>query len=146
MNRGWSIPDVYANRGSDLDTCPECGGPKTKHGVMCIACRRRIGRPRRPLAERFWKKVDRRGPDECWPWTGATVQGYGRLNIDNRSVLAPRVLIEVEFGVPVPPHLRVLHHCDNPPCCNPAHLFIGTQADNVADMWAKGRASWQKNA
>jgi len=56
--RGWAVPDVYVSRPSDLDECPGCGGPKTKHGMVCIACRRRIGRVsrwgNRSVEERFW--------------------------------------------------------------------------------------------
>lgn len=139
--RGWTIPDVYRSRPSDLDTCPQCGGPKTKHGSMCIACRRRIGRFARPFAERFWEKVDRRSPDECWPWLGRarTSFGYGAFAIGrDRANRAHRIAWELTNG-PVPVGLSALHRCDNPPCCNPAHLFLGTQADNIADMVAKGR-------
>ena len=144
--RGWSIPDRYESRPGDMDTCPDCGGPKTKHGARCIACHRAlVGRPSRPLAERFWEKVDRSGgTDACWPWIGAIgVHGYGRVNLDGRSTgIASRVAWTLTFGDPG--DLGVLHRCDNPPCCNPAHLFLGTQLDNSRDMVAKGRAAWQR--
>jgi hypothetical protein len=143
MNRGWSIPDVYRTRAGDIDTCPECGGPKTKHGLMCIACRRRVGRRSRwgdhTLAERFWSKVDRRGPDECWVWTGAVdAHGYGRINVDGKSTKVGRVSL-VLSGVEVPTGLGALHTCDNPPCVNPAHLYAGTQRDNARDAIERGR-------
>lgn len=91
------------------------------------------------VVERFWAKVDRRGPDECWPWTGATQQtGYGRFRVDGRLQGAHRVAYVLTHG-----HLRpgahVLHRCDTPGCCNPSHLFLGTHADNMADKEAKGR-------
>ena len=93
----------------------------------------------RPLAARFWSKVDRRGPDECWPWIGSTnQQGYGQIR-DGTARLASRVAWEMHTGASVPEDLFVLHRCDNPPCVNPAHLFLGTLADNNRDMREKGR-------
>jgi predicted XRE-type DNA-binding protein len=68
--------------------------------------------------------------------------GYGKATRGGRSVLTHRLAWEEAHG-PVPPGRRVLHHCDNPPCRNVLHLFLGTQADNVADMDAKGRRKWK---
>jgi hypothetical protein len=94
-------------------------------------------------SELFWAKVDRRGPDECWPWTGYRHEkGYGITTAFGRSprLRAHRAVWLMTVG-PIPDGLRVLHRCDNPPCCNVAHLFLGTDADNTADMLAKNRHS-----
>lgn len=93
-----------------------------------------------PPAMRHASKVDRRGPDECWPWTAARDKdGYGTLQVGHRPHRAHRIAYESATGTPIPPGMIVLHTCDNPPCQNPQHLRLGTHADNVHDMWAKGR-------
>ena len=98
-----------------------------------------------PIADiepkKFWDRLDMSaGPDGCWIWSGATNQGgYGRLKAGKVRVLAHRVAFKIKNGE-IPPGKFVLHRCDNPPCCNPAHLFAGTDLDNVTDMHAKGRA------
>lgn len=98
---------------------------------------------RQPVSVRFWAKVDKRGSDECWPWTAnRDGDGYGQLTVlegDRRTTeKAQRVSWRLANG-PIPDGMLVLHRCDNPPCVNPAHLFLGTHRDNVADCDAKGR-------
>lgn len=89
------------------------------------------------LAVRFAEKV--RISDGCWEWTGdKDVKGYGRFFLRGEVIRAHRVSQEIYAG-PIPDGMYVLHRCDNPGCVNPAHLFLGTQTDNMLDMEAKGR-------
>lgn len=96
------------------------------------------------LSERLWPRVDVRSPSECWEWQGAILQnvGYGQLwdNRIKRNIGTHRAAWEVTNG-PIPDGLHVLHRCDNRPCCNPSHLFLGTHKDNMRDKMAKGRGS-----
>lgn len=105
------------------------------------ACVRACGERPEDVA-RFWRKVNVRSPGECWEWTAQRQHfGYGQFKMrDGRKRTAHKFAIEAATG-PVPAGMFVLHKCDNPPCCNPSHLFLGTPADNMRDMWAKGRAS-----
>lgn len=97
--------------------------------------------------QRFWAKVDKSGPNGCWVWIGDRVRGphrYGRLWTNRRPKLAHRISWEIHVG-PIPSGALVCHHCDNPPCVNPEHLFLGTDRDNNHDMIAKGRARHPKH-
>jgi hypothetical protein len=95
-----------------------------------------------PIEQRFWSRVDKRRPDECWPWTaGKDRDGYGQIaGPDNKQLKAHRLSYAMHAGQ-FPTDLNVLHRCDNPSCVNPGHLFLGTAKDNVADRMAKGRSN-----
>jgi hypothetical protein len=92
------------------------------------------------FAERFWRFVDKSG--DCWLWLGATNDGYGVMRIPGtrRNKRATHIAYELSFG-PVPEGMMLCHHCDNPPCVRPIHLFPGTNADNQRDYVAKQRAA-----
>jgi hypothetical protein len=93
-----------------------------------------------PLTERLFAKLDMSGgPDACWEWQGSRDKGgYGKIGNDHRILGTHRVAYEIANG-PIPDGLFVLHTCDNPPCCNPRHLFLGTHLVNMLDMLTKGR-------
>jgi hypothetical protein len=98
---------------------------------------------RTPLQDRLCKRLHV-APNGCWEWQGyRDKNGYGRIRKTGPDgtwdMISPhRAMWEIVFG-PIPDGLWVLHRCDNPPCANPAHLFLGTNGDNQADMTAKGR-------
>ena len=89
--------------------------------------------------QRFWAKVRVRGPDECWEWTASRCGEYGQVGVDGTVQYAHRVSWCLANKHELDDPLVVRHSCDNPICVNPAHLFNGTQADNLQDCSDKGR-------
>lgn len=92
------------------------------------------------LEQRFWPKVVKAGDDECWLWTGsAGPSGHGALKLQKKHLGATALSWFLRYGVWPAKGLYVCHRCDNPPCVNPAHLFLGTQRHNMRDCIQKGR-------
>lgn len=121
------------------------------HLVRPIATSRRktaaVGRPMRPLADRFWEKVERGAEDDCWTWIGkVTTAGYGQIgrgrNVEGQ-VHVHRLSYEMAKG-PIPDGLVIRHRCDNRVCVNPGHLEVGTYADNSRDCVERGRTADRK--
>lgn len=118
------------------------------HQVRYVRGHRRAYHDDAAIAKRFWSRVDKDGPvpahrpdlGPCWVFTGSDKGpwGHGRMHARKERTLAHRLSWEMANG-PIPDGLQVLHHCDNGACVRPDHLFLGTQADNMRDMDAKGR-------
>lgn len=132
---------MCAQRG--LSDCPECGGRKSGwFAALCRKCRdrHRASELAAGWRQRFYGYIQ--VTDDCWLWTGGrNPKGYGVFKVSGVGFRgAHRVAWELANG-PAPAGLCVLHHCDNPRCVRVDHLFLGTKADNSADMVAKGRQS-----
>jgi hypothetical protein len=93
------------------------------------------------ILNRFWSKVERKGPNECWLWkAGRFKRGYGLFYLHRKLQKAHRASFQIHHGE-IPPGKCVCHTCDNPLCVNPAHLWIGSVAENNKDRSIKGRSA-----
>ena len=100
-------------------------------------------KPPKPINEKhFWSKVDIGKENECWEWKGYTDRlGYGAVSNNRTMLYAHRVAFILSGGILTEEKKHVCHHCDNPSCCNPQHLFAGSLKDNAEDRERKGRGN-----
>ena len=92
-----------------------------------------------PIQDRFWEYVVIKRQNECWEWIGWKVGGYGRIKVGGVKQLAHRVSWILHNKTNIPVGFHILHSCDNPPCVNPKHLWLGTHQENMKDMGKKNR-------
>lgn len=134
---------VCAQCGCSFDRGYAISARRAARPQLCsVKCRAalRAERARDRLAQRFWAKVAIGGDEDCWPWTGRLNEnGYGVFDLDSTPNIASRIAYMLANGVD-PSEAMVCHSCDNPPCCNPSHLWLGSHGDNMKDMALKGRA------
>lgn len=98
-------------------------------------------RARLPLLDRFWTKVVKRGPDDCWLWlAGKDKDGYGKFWYEGKTIRAHRFSYELCYGL-IPEEYGCFHDCDFPSCVNPHHLFSGLDQANVEDRVQKERSA-----
>jgi hypothetical protein len=122
---------------SELQTAAAKGSRRLKTGPLP-----------RPEAERFWEKVEIGAAWECWPWRASqNPSGYGAFRLGSmvdgsrRQMNASQWVCEQAIGRRFVRGEMACHHCDNPPCCNPSHLYVGNAKSNGRDAWARGRVT-----
>src|ERR1051326_5780839 len=143
-NRSWKGSEWGTSRSTFPRHCSGSDQPILRRDQM--AKRNIAPKPIRPLSQkdidRFWSKVDRRGPDECWPWLGGkTSDGYGRFKYGRCEYKAIRVAYYLQTGKLPDTGMSILHSCDFPACQNAAHLREGTTRENMKDRDERGRTA-----
>lgn len=102
----------------------------------------------RNTPDTFWRRILK--SENCWIWIGALRSGYGELSFvsitGSYNPIGAHVVAWILTNGPIPEGMDVLHKCDNPPCCRPDHLFLGTSQDNMRDMAEKGRSAWSERS
>lgn len=130
-------------RARHVGECRHCGELFGKHWSGTRFCSRRCSglfreeKKREEAERRFWSNIDRRGPQECWPWLAGTTCGYGQIRFRKEKLGAHVLSYRLAHG-PVPSGRMVLHRCGNRICCNPNHLYAGTYAQNTNDAVRHG--------
>ena len=129
---------ICPNCGKELFYSCECALNRALHrNNLCYWCAKKDSRT---LSERFWCKVQKQ-TEGCWIWTANCNQkGYGLFIFNKRNYSSHRISWELHNG-PIPKGMQVCHHCDNPPCVNPSHLFLGNPESNTHDAIQKDRLS-----
>lgn len=135
---------VCSNCLTTTPRCTRCQTVITRTGKsgLCRSCVATISHTISDPVKHFWSKVAIKSVDECWTWQrGRTPTGYGQFRVDKTPISAHRFAWSLVHGT-IPKGMFICHTCDNPPCCNPSHLFLGTPKDNVIDMTNKGRRGY----
>ena len=138
-----SLARAESAKGGTVErSCAYCGASFVIHPsdaarrVYCSLACKHLGRRQQTIA-RFWANVDQ--SSECWEWKAARdPYGYGAARYEAKKIHSHRLAYILTYG-PIPKGMQICHRCDNPPCCRPDHLFLGTAADNAADREQKGR-------
>lgn len=123
------------------EVAPSAHGARRRETTMSAWAKPVVIPTTAEYAAKFWQRVEKRRQNECWPWLGSMhPEGRGYATAVHTSTTAARIALHLS-GTPVTQGRFVCHTCDNPACCNPGHLYLGTQADNMRDAMLRKRFS-----